>query len=61
MVGVNGPFLGKEVLETGNCLIIAAEESKNEIKLKFKAIEQVYGDVFNQKIYYRGNFCFSNA
>ena len=48
------PFLGKEVLETGNCLIIAAEESKNEIKLKFKAIEQVYGDVFNQKIYYRG-------
>ena len=48
------PFLGKEVRETGNCLIIAAEESKNEIKLKFKAIEQVYGDVFNQKIYYRG-------
>ena len=46
--GVSGkPFMGHEVLEDGNGLIICPEEDRNELELRLKGIEQSYGPITN--------------
>ena len=46
--GVSGKkFMGHEVKETGNGLIICPEEDRNELELRAKGIEQFYGPIEN--------------
>ena len=48
-------FFGKPIFRTGNVLIIAAEETINEINLRLKAIQQFLGgELTTHKIYKRG-------
>jgi len=50
-----GTILGKEILETGNVLILASEETQNEIKSRIKAIEKFLElEKADKKIYLRG-------
>ena len=41
------PFMGHEVEEEGNGLMICPEEDRNELELRTKAIEQSYGPITN--------------
>ena len=48
-------ILGKEILERGNVLILCPEETKNEIRMRLKAMAQFLGkDDGKFKIYIRG-------
>ena len=49
-------LLGKEVLQPGNVCLICAEETKNEMRLRLKGIEEILGINFksNNKILIRG-------
>mgnify|MGYP000035257083 CR=1 FL=1 len=48
-------ILGKEILERGNVLILCPEETKNEIRMRLKAMSQFLGkDDGKFKIYIRG-------
>ena len=40
-------FLGRNVFETGNVLMITNEETKNEMQLKLKATEMEYGLIYD--------------
>jgi hypothetical protein len=40
-------FLGRNVYETGNVLMITNEETINEMQLKLKAVEMEYGNIFD--------------
>ena len=40
-------FFGKKVLNPGNALIITAEEDRNEMELRLRAIDQQYGGIKN--------------
>ena len=50
-----GSILGKKVLETGNVLILASEETQNELRLRIKAIVKLLElTSSDQKIFMRG-------
>jgi len=50
-----GSILGKIVLETGNVLILASEETLNELRLRLRAIEKMLGaNNSTNKIFLRG-------
>ena len=42
-------FFNKDVFETGNVLMLALEETLNEMKLKLRAIEDQFGSIENTK------------
>ena len=46
--GASGkPFMGHEITETGNGLIICPEEDRNELELRLEGIKQHYGTITN--------------
>ena len=46
--GASGkPFMGKEIVDPGNGLMICPEEDRNELELRLKGIEQSYGPITN--------------
>lgn len=54
-LATGNPIFGKEILHRGNVLIIAAEETMNEIDLRLSACKQKMGKNDNKfKIYKRG-------